>query len=182
MRMRIYRHSILQHKVYSVVTVQTERKMAGLLMKQIHNSEISHRKEAACAVFIRVHSYRNRLACGTLRSLLLDGELQFQGLDQMLLIIEELLDREQVMKPSLDYRYINDRAIEDGWLEHTAEGPTGKPDRTEKLLIQVYGRENRSIQGMMQTGDKRIGFRSGMELVRLIHQYLKYGSEKESGV
>ena len=74
--MRIYRHSILQHKVYSVVTVQTERKMAGLLMKQIHNSEISHRKEAACAVFIRIHSYRNRLACGTLRSLLLDGELQ----------------------------------------------------------------------------------------------------------
>lgn len=177
--MRIYRHSILQHKVYSVVTVQTERKMAGLLMKQIHNSEISHRKEAACAVFIRIHSYRNRLACGTLRSLLLDGELQFEGLDQMLLMTEELLDQEKAIEPSMDYRYVNERAMEDGWLRHAAGTGSGENGRSRNLLIQVYGRENRSIQGILQIGKRRIGFRSGMELVRLIHQYLKYRGEKE---
>lgn len=151
-------------------------------MDRLQNLETSQRKAAARTVFVRIHTYQNRLACGTLRSLALDQEIRFQGLDQMLLIMEEILDREKVVKSSMDYRYVNERAIEDGWLEHTSEISAGKPCLPENLLIQVYGRENRSIQGRLQIRAKQIGFRSGMELVRFMHQYLKYGGEKECEV
>lgn len=156
--------------------------MADLLVRQLHNLEIKQQEDVARAVFIRIHSYQNRMACGTIRSLVMEGEMPFQGLDQMLLIIEELLDREKVIRPSMDYRYVSRYAMEDGWLNHTSEVRNEKPYLPGNLLIQVYGRENRSLQGMMQIREKRIGFRSGMELIRLLHQYLKYSGEKESVV
>lgn len=137
------------------------------------------REELASTVQIRIFSYHDRIAGGVVKSMLDKRETPFYGLDQAVLIIEELLDRHK--KAGLDYRYIDPGVSYKSWLDnHIWPQIRGCP---QNFLIRVYGREKRSLQGELKAGEKRCYFRSGMELIRLIHQCLqiKYETPPERG-
>lgn len=126
-------------------------------------------KELVSTVQIRIYSYKDRVARGVVMFLQDRREIPFGSLDQALLIIEELLDRSLEAAP--DYRYLEARGSNEGWLDAPITFPSkGSP---QSFLVRVYGRQNRSLQGEIRTGDRRCCFRSGMELMRLIHQSLQ---------
>lgn len=131
------------------------------------------REELASTVQIRIYSYNDRIAGGVVTSIQDKREIPFCGLDQAVLIIEELLDRNRQMAP--DYRYMRGCAGCRGWLDNQVSRQSS--GRRQNFLVRVYGRQNRSLQGELRTGDKRCCFRSGMELMRLIHQCLQKKNE-----
>lgn len=133
------------------------------------------RLERVTAMFVRINSYEGRVACGVLRSMVREEPISFQGLDQMLLLMEEVLDREDVRLSALEYRIIDVRFPEDHWLEAKRDVEPKKTNGfvSQNFLIKIFGRQNRSFQGELRSGETKVYFRSGMELVRLMHQWLK---------
>lgn len=124
----------------------------------------------------------------------------------MLLLIEEILDQEGFLISMHEYRRIDVRVSEDHWLEIQGEAAaeegitviseiteiareerrsmvqkiyqSGKHFSPQNFLIKIYGRQNQSLQGEMRVDETKIYFRSGMELVRLMHQWLKVNMER----
>lgn len=113
----------------------------------------------AATVQVSVSSYRSRVACGFLRTLTGTGIYPFCGLDQAVLLLEEILDRD---------------AGQTGYLRDGQE-PVQQRSREApcRFLIRIYGRQNQSLQGELRTGNGASCFRSGMELMRLMHQHLE---------
>ena len=133
--------------------------------------------EMAATVMITICSYHNRQVCGILQSLVLEEKIPFRGLDQMVLLIEEILDREKICKSAFEYRYIEKTEQEDGWLENSILQKhilnEWNTEFHQNILIRIYGRYHRSLQGMVRVGKETVYFRSGMELIRMIHQWLQ---------
>ena len=149
-----------------------------------------YRQEMAATVQVSVYSYRNRMACGVLRTLSGMEEISFRGLDQAVLILEEILDRENLQVHTDGYRSLDGTPMHGSWLEIQKQAPEAGAQaeyvETEEdsirprlrstpcsFLIRVYGRQNRSLQGELRTGGAACCFRSGMELMRLMHQRLQ---------
>ena len=138
--------------------------------------ERRHREGLAATMHVSIYSYTDRVARGVIKSMLDKKEIPFYGFDQMIFIIEEILDREEVLKNAFEYRYIDRSFKYDSWLEQTAQPQIR--EFSQNFLIRVYGRLNRSMQGEMRVKDKQCYFRSGMELMRFMHQWLQIKSEK----
>ncbi len=145
--------------------------------------EERQREKLAAAVQIRVDSYDGRIARGSLCSLLEKNSIPFCGLDQAVLMIEELLDREAVLEHEGEYRRADDSFDYGSWLDW-GESEDGIYERErltipryregpQKFLIRVHGRYFQTIQGEIRMEGKRCYFRSGMELMRLMHQRLQ---------
>lgn len=125
-------------------------------------------------VHICICSYNDRIAEGLITSIPDKQEIPFCGLDQAVLIIEELMDQKQRTIP--DYRSIDVHKENRSWLDnHICLKPQGS---SRSFLIRVYGRQHRSLQGEVRAGEETCCFRSGMELMRLMHQYLQARYEK----
>lgn len=166
-----------------------------MMVPYIYNLEKRHRKELAATMQVRISSYENRIPQGTVLFLLDKMEVPFCGLDQMCLIIEEYLDQESMFEERLEYRYIEESVFDGGWLAGTDGGNQSRDEAASfstfareyplKFAIRVQGRSNRSLQGELRVEQKKSYFRSGMELVRLMHQWLQLKCEasgKKGGV
>lgn len=155
----------------------------------VYDLEKRYREERTATMQIRIHSYENRVACGAITFLLDKSEKTFCGLDQMCLILEEYLDQYPVFDERLEYRFIEESVFGDGWLEEdrledsrleNASGEvavTSQCTLTQKFAIRIYGRANRSLQGELRMDQKKCSFRSGMELMRLMHEWLRIQCE-----
>ena len=151
-----------------------------------------NREEQTATMQIRIYSYENRVARGALIFLIDKSEKMFCGLDQMCLIMEDYLDQYPVFEERLEYRFIDAKIFDDGWINEdcwmaddrrltdsvsetssdTAVA-TSQCNQTQKLAVRIYGRSNRSLQGELRVDNKKCCFRSGMELIRCIHQWLQ---------
>lgn len=141
-----------------------------MTVKYMCDLEKRHRMEQAATMYVRIYSYENRVARGVVMSMTDKTEIPFCGLDQMSLIIEELLDRHEAFDGTSDYRCIDSAFPCDRWLGHKVSSQMrGCP---QKFLIRVHSRQNRSLHGELRTEGKGCYFRSGMELMRLMHQWL----------
>ena len=138
--------------------------------------ERRHKEGLAATTHVSIYSYTDRVARGVIKSMLDKKEIPFCGFDQMILIIEEILDREEILKNAFEYRYIDRSFQYESWLEQTAQPQIR--GFSQNFLIRVYGRLNRSMQGEMRVKDKQCYFRSGMELMRFMHQWLQIESRK----
>lgn len=156
----------------------------------VYDLERRYREEKTATMQICIHSYEHFIAKGTITFLAERLKLSFCGLDQMCLMIEEYLDQEWIFEDRLDYRYIDADASYHEWiyignenLQESLAEQTLEPKYSQKLTIRLHGRGNRSLQGELRTEKKRCYFRSGMELMRLIHQWLQiqYGTSEKDG-
>ena len=141
-------------------------------------------------VFVYFTSYENRIACGKVELPYLEQIVDFQGLDHLLLMIEDMMDF--VNSKNNDAHYPQ-AALEKRSLvrKKQAAGPTfydfkgntpvskvtnPLPRFTGKKLafaaISIRYRQNASMQGMLRGAGNDLPFRSGVELLRLLHQLL----------
>lgn len=145
-----------------------------MIKADIYNLEERRRKEIAATMHIQIRSYKDRVARGTILFLQDKKEVPFCGLDQMCMIAEEYMDENGVFEEIAPYHNICPDAICRNWKEYQEEMKTmpvyGYP---QKFAVRVITRGNQSLQGELRVGDKKCYFRSGMELMRLMHQWLQ---------
>ncbi len=143
------------------------------------------------AVLVSVCSYEGGVPRGAFISFDYNQRYEFQGLDQMLLKMEDLMDSVAVPCPAFEHRsfygkpYICQEA-EPG--RRMSVGLRRRPEDMPKLPrgkasfeLRVYYRQHGSMQGEMAAAvlddsgaerEKKVPFRSALELMRLIHEYL----------
>ncbi|MBU9736805.1 hypothetical protein [Diplocloster agilis] len=136
--------------------------------------------ECARTMYVQFQSYQNKVACGKLYSLYYEQEFDFYGLDQLLLIMDDIMDSVNYPQSSVNHR--NLKNCNPYFLDLSAWTPKkdlhaadGERDNTAKtgVEIRVYYRQQASMQGEIRVKGRKVYFRSGMELMRLLHQYLQ---------
>ena len=140
-------------------------------------------KEYAAAVIIQFFNYKDCVPSGELRSLYHNTRMIFHGLDLLLLIMDEIM--EQAGYPQADFAPRCLKMCEEkfprfcNW-EGAAKEESGMDfsqwDRRlykKNITIQIYCRKNASMQGEVRFPKEKIHFRSTLELMRMIHQYLQ---------
>ncbi len=131
--------------------------------------------EMAATFQVQIRSYEDRMAKGTIMFMLDKTVLPFSGLDQMCLLAEEYLLRKEVFEETVTARRLISRdVIIENWQEHLQrlqkEMVYGHP---HKFVIRFLAQGNQSLQGELRVENKKCYFRSGMELMRLMHQWLQ---------
>ena len=188
---------ILPQNIDSVVNAEDliklrRKEVKDLMAANVYNLEKRYKEEQMTTMQICISSYKNRVAKGSIIFLLDKTEIPFCGLDQMCLIMEEYLDRKLVFEERLEYRWICGSDYDGVWFTGQGNEPDdgfeineSETGYLQKFTIRIRERLNRSLQGELRVEQKKCRFRSGMELTRLMHQWLqmKYkASEKQDAV
>ena len=140
---------------------------------------IDHR----ATVLVHIQSYEDSVPKGAFITLPLQEKYEFRGLDQLLLILEDLMDAAAGPETGGEHRYLyQDRApyvfLEPGlsWMEKEPGLPPALPRGRAAFTIQVSYRQHASMQGRLsyRTGQEyqTVSFRSALELMRMLHEYL----------
>lgn len=143
-------------------------------------------------VFVYFTSYENRLACGMVELPYLKKTMAFQGLDQLLLMLEDMMDF--VNSKNKDAHYpqasfakkalllqkrtkanpdFHDFSGNEPIARVTNPFPGWNGTQIAFAVISVRYRQHASMQGMLRTKERDMPFRSGLELTRLLHQLLE---------
>lgn len=134
-------------------------------------------------------SYHNRIARGYLKTIYFEKTFYFCGLDHLLFIMDDIMDGVNRPQRTSCYRNIRGQKFRMQSDIFRKEENTDKVSVFEDaedygqeldkkmITIEVYCRRNASIQGQLKLPCGKVFFRSGMELMRLLHEYL----EKASG-
>lgn len=140
---------------------------------------------------ISVSSYENRTIVGTLYCRLF-APIVFQGLDQLLLLLDMIMDKSMDVQKQMSYpqAYYEKRGLKKAGLKKeklNLRHNTGDWDHMVSSVLQmpnsfsikILYRQNSSMQGMICNKDDDFYFRSGLELIRYIYQALESGYRKE---
>lgn len=136
--------------------------------------------ECTRTMYVQFQSYQDKVASGKLYSWYYKQEFDFCGLDQLLLIMDDVMDSVNYPQSSVDHRHLKNSSPYfldlSAWTPQkdlNSEGD-GKYNATKTgVEIRVYYRQHASMQGEIRIKGRKVYFRSGMELMRLLHQYLQ---------
>lgn len=132
-------------------------------------------------LLVHIRSYRDRVPGGSFLTLPDRERYEFCGLDQMLLIMEDLMDRACGPESVSGRRYLCRKPYRFWDPGHTSAetvsgGAACLSGEKVTFTIQVCYRRHRSMQGKltvpMDRKQKSVAFRSSLELMRMIHEYL----------
>ncbi|WP_343250376.1 hypothetical protein [Diplocloster hominis] len=136
--------------------------------------------ECARTMYVQFQSYKDKVACGKLYSMYYKQEFDFYGLDQLLLIMDDIMDSVNYPQSSVGHRHFKGSSPYfldlSGWtLRKDLNSPGEERFNAAKtgVEIRVYYRQQASMQGEIRVKGRKVYFRSGMELMRLLHQYLQ---------
>lgn len=139
------------------------------------------------AMFVRFTSYQNRIACGELNTPYLQRTFSFCGLDQLLLLMEDIMDFIRATCPVIKFPQacVEHRSLKSGKagtefqtmsktdiIPKAEAQPETRKTSVSFVAITVYYRQHASIQGDLRVAGQKVFFRSGLELIRLLHQAL----------
>lgn len=152
-----------------------------------------NRSDSRATVLVYVQSYEDSVPRGVFLTLPEQEKYAFCGLDQLLLILEDLLDGAGAPEEAFGHRYLYEDQAPYVFLEPAGgwTGPKtkGLPGGKASCSIQIGYRQHRSMQGRLsyQTDDayETVSFRSALELMRMLHEYLSrkmVPAAKEAGV
>ena len=160
----------------------------GAFKSMYDNMDMKLKKlKSAGFMFVQFDSYEERVAKGRIQTLYYKRSFEFKSLGQMLLIIDDVLDSVGFEKVPGDPRcfYEEDEeksmVFQDVSLEDVCEISEiseiydknyANAFRGE-LVIQVLYRKNSSMQGEVRGGARKIYFRSSLELLRIMYEYLE---------
>ncbi|GFI27447.1 hypothetical protein IMSAGC012_02574 [Lachnospiraceae bacterium] len=143
------------------------------------------------SMLLRFDSYERQIAKGEFQTVHFCRPFLFEGLDHLLLLLDDVLDALQFPKQAKEYRYLGTE-----YENSKCRGPKiGKPDRQVlwgerpqngtcfrgQMTITVNRREHGSIQGMVNAGGIKTYFRSALELMHMLHFYLEHDFQKYDG-
>lgn len=133
-------------------------------------------------MLVYIQSYQDCVPRGMFLTLPYGEHYEFCGLDQMLLIMEDIMDAASGPVHAARYRYLYKEPFvfrESGYpLTELKPGEALKlSGRRATFTVQVNYRQHRSMQGKLTARIGRryekISFRSSLELIRLLHEYLR---------
>ena len=139
------------------------------------------RREDSLFLLAHIRSYRDSVPRGSFLTLPDRERYEFCGLDQMLLIMEDLMDRACGPESVSGHRYLCRKPYRFWNPGHTSAGTAsggaaGLSGEKVTFTIQVCYRQHRSMQGKltvrMDQKQESIAFRSSLELIRMMHEYL----------
>ena len=144
--------------------------------------------EKCLNMVVCIDSYEDALAEGRIYSSMLKKESSFCSLDQMLLALEDVMNQTGCPVRDMPLRqYITNKQRKrkafgcEYFSENVSESDVDNNQVRVKMgdlisfNIKIYFRRNYSIQGQLSVMDSQhatIAFRSGMELLLLIHNTL----------
>ena len=132
-------------------------------------------------VLVRIRSYRECVPKGTFIMLPYGESYEFCGLDQMLLTMEDIMDAVSAEDGGKGHRYLYKEPyvfLESGYprMELKPGGASRLSGGRATFTIQVSYRQHESMQGRLTArvgqGYEEISFRSSLELMRMLHEYL----------
>lgn len=146
--------------------------------------------EDSLFLLVHIRSYRDRVPRGSFLTLPDRERYEFCGLDQMLLIMEDLMDRAGGPESVSGRRYLCRKPYRFWNPGHTSAGTISGGAAClsgEKVtfIIQVCYRQHRSMQGkltvQMDRKQESVAFRSSLELMRMMHEYLSSQMRQHEG-
>lgn len=145
--------------------------------------------EYMATMFIVIEGYSEGIVSGYLQTFYYEEPFYFRGLDNMLVQIETIMDAAAYPSKCNEYRHFSRTPwmIENG--EQDGKENAMKPEKLQKasfningictvskkalFSIRVYARRNSSMQGILKNYKGSVSFRSGMDVIRVMHEYLK---------
>lgn len=137
-------------------------------------------------VLIRIGEKKNQVICGNIWHASMEKPAAFTGTGQLILRIEELCDREGLVPSEEEPRFLNEQMRRKYQEERKVHPPCpaasdllsvlnnrewqGGKAKT-MLVADIWSRSHYSIQGTVRgplTGGRYVGFRSALELMRMI--------------
>lgn len=144
--------------------------------------------EVGLFILVHIRSYQDCVPRGTFITLPDRKKYEFCGLDQMLLIMEDLMDSGQdaesghrclYQTPYIFWKQENSQTAS---VSGNAAGLLGEK---VTFTIQVVYRRHTSMQGILTVRVDRkqesIAFRSSLELIRMLHEYLSREMREDEG-
>lgn len=144
---------------------------------------MSSTKLCSKAMMLRFDSYKDRVAKGEIKTLIYRTPFRFESMDQMLMIMDGVMDFAHFSRPEGELRRLDGKkdectynfqepALSDLCTEEELEDmtPTGFQSQ---MTVLVNKREHSSMQGTVLMGGKVIYFRSALELMHILHEYLE---------
>lgn len=147
----------------------------------------------ASYMIVQFDSYQNKIAKGEIKNFLLEKSISFTGLDQLLLAMDQIMDEVKRPEKEVSYRHFfssrattidllhgdnqKEEKIEDILFEEeTSDEKTSKKKHCwpQKIVIQIYRRQNASMQGEIKYQNETVRFRSALELLHLLYEYLEW--------
>ena len=137
-------------------------------------------------MLVRFDSYEGRIAKGKLQSLRYQMPFEFNSLDQLFMIIEEVLDSIQFPRGAGGLRNLNTGTWEPEYLLQS-EGPKGCAEGKRvaggsgfcgQMTVEVHRREHSSMQGTVNIDGEKTNFRSMLELMHMLYEYLDCSFKK----
>lgn len=165
----------------------------AITTEELSNQEKSTNRIYGTAMLVYFSSYKDRIACGKLRCPYLKKAIPFYGLDQLLLIMEDIIDAVRKVYPTIGYpepsqNHSNIKSKSVSILDTCFQSIPSKDISKEYMMgdnhsygkhqiatITILYRQHASMQGELKVDGEEIHFRSGIELIRLLHQALQCG-------
>lgn len=164
--------------------------MSSITVVKKGSEQTEHvRTEDSLSLLVYIRSYTDGVPAGTFLTLPSRERYEFCGLDQMLLLMEDLMDSACRTEAASGHRYLCQKPYLFQREAHSpAEAASGAACLSvEKVTftVQVCYRRNRSMQGRLtiQKDQKQesLSFRSALELMRMMHEYLGTEMRKREG-
>lgn len=168
---------------------ETERERALLIMDRAFEGRQDYAGDSSVLVSIR--SYEEGVPRGAFLSFDHNRRYEFQGLDQMLLKMEDIMDSVSVPQPAYEHKSFYGKPYRTEGMEpgRRASGGRRRPEDMPVLprgkasfALRFRYRQHGSLQGEFIAAvnggngagqnERRVAFRSALELMRLIHEYL----------
>lgn len=141
-------------------------------------------------MILRFDSYENRVAKGKLQTICYRTPFQFDSMDHLFMIMDDVLDsirfprREGALRHlgmnHEERTFILEKDVQEECVEKEAEkeGESGwkSADMSGfhgQATVVVNRREHSSMQGTLVLDGERANFRSALELMHMFHEYLE---------
>lgn len=144
---------------------------------------MSDTKLCSKTMMLRFDSYKDRIAKGEIKTLSYRTPFHFESMDQMFMIMDGVMDAVHFPRPEGELRRFDGKKDEhtynfqepplsDMCTEEELEdmNPTGFHSQ---MTVLVNKREHSSMQGTVLMGGRVIYFRSVLELMHILHEYLE---------
>lgn len=138
----------------------------------------------ASTMLVKFDSYKGRIAGGRVQTLYYRHPFRFSSLGQLLLMIDDVLDSVEFQKEPEDSRHLYEEGNAPVFQETDPEDLFTDEDICKKnyenpfhaeVSVRILGRQNSSMQGEVCADGRVISFRSALELLRTLYEFLEKG-------
>lgn len=144
---------------------------------------MSKMKLCSKAMMLRFDSYVDRIAKGELKTLSYHTPFRFESMDHLLMIMDDVMDSTGFPRQEGELHRFDDKDNAQTYVfqkmnrkDLCTESELDSMSRINfrsQMTVLVNKREHSSMQGTVLIQGKVIYFRSALELMRLLHEYLE---------